>query len=162
MKILKKAFGKNAEFCLCLCEVGDAQGLALAEGICFPGDPWSEGMFRSAFENPSCRIYAVSDMQMSKIFAYAVYYVCGDEADLANIATLPELRRQGIGGALLDETLEISRSGGVFRAFLEVRESNESARALYSSRGFIEIGKRRRYYRNPTEDAILMAKFFEN
>ncbi len=162
MEILKRSFAGDAAFSLCLCDSMDAPDLSVAERICFPFDPWSEGMFCSALENPSCKIYAVIDMQMSKILAYAVYYVCGDEADLANIATMPEMRRHGIGGALLDETLEISRRGGVLRTFLEVRESNESARGLYLSRGFAEIGKRRRYYRNPTEDAILMAKFFEN
>ena len=103
-------------------------------------------------------MYCAYDMQLQKIIAYSVVFVAGDEGDLANIAVLPSCRGLGIGGALLDEILEISRNDGAFRTFLEVRESNEAAIGLYSSRGFFEIGKRRRYYKNPTEDAVLMMK----
>lgn len=129
-----------------------------AEKICFTEDPWSEGMFCDALNNPACKIYAINDMHTPKIIAYAVMYYCEDEADLANIAVLPKMRGRGIGGAFLDKILDISRDLGALRVFLEVRESNATARGLYASRDFKEIGKRRKYYRNPTEDAVIMVR----
>lgn len=129
-----------------------------AEKVCFTENPWSEGMFAEALNHPACKIYVLKDMQMTKTLAYGVMYYCEDEADLANIAVLPEIRGQGIGGKFLDKILDISREKGVLRVFLEVRESNSVARGLYLSRGFEEIGKRRKYYRNPTEDAVIMVR----
>ena len=158
MKILKENFFDNFHLALALCESGDANELYNCELQCFPGDPWSEFAFAETMKNPSCRLYCVYNMQMQKIVAYSVVYVAGDEGDLANIAVLPECRGEGLGGALLDEILGIAFSDGAFRIFLEVRESNEAAIGLYRSRGFAEIGKRKRYYRNPTEDAVLMMK----
>ena len=138
MKTIDKITVGKEEFSLCLAEIRDCPLLAEAEAVCFA----------------SC----ICDMQLSKILAYAVMYSCLDEADLANIATLPEIRKQGFGATLLDKALEISRSAGVLRTFLEVRESNTPARSLYLSRGFKEIGRRRNYYRDPKEDAIIMAR----
>ncbi|MBQ3528848.1 MAG: ribosomal protein S18-alanine N-acetyltransferase [Clostridia bacterium] len=157
MKILKENFQKRG-IALGLCEEEDCHELFLCERECFPGDYWSENTFLENMKNPACRMVCLCDMQVPKIISYSVFYTVGDEADLANIAVLPERRKEGIGGALLDEILGIAFSDGAFRIFLEVRESNEAAIGLYRSRGFAEIGKRKRYYRNPTEDAVLMMK----
>ena len=158
MKILKEGFNSNCDLALGLAESADAHELYICELECFPSDPWSEGTFLETMKNPACKLYCAYDMQLQKIIAYSVVFVAGDEGDLANIAVLPSCRGLGIGGALLDEILEISRNDGAFRTFLEVRESNEAAIGLYRSRGFFEIGKRRRYYKNPTEDAVLMMR----
>ncbi len=157
MTVIEKDFFAEG-LCLSVCTCDDAPFLKYAEDICFPDDPWSLGMISDALENSACRIYAVHDMQMTKILAYGVLYFCIDEADLANIATLPDMRGKGLGGALLDRMLIESRNIGVLRTFLEVRESNAPAKGLYLSRGFKEIGKRRKYYRNPTEDAVIMVR----
>ncbi|MBE6587493.1 MAG: ribosomal-protein-alanine N-acetyltransferase [Ruminococcaceae bacterium] len=158
MKIIDKIILGDEELVLSVAEGSDSAALAAVERVCFASEPWSEKMFADALENPGCTVYMLYDMQMTKIIAYGVMYSCLDEADLANIATVPEKRGKGIGGGLLDKMLEISRNTGVLRTFLEVRESNVSARALYISRGFTEIGKRRRYYRDPLEDAIIMVR----
>lgn len=143
---------------LCLAEDEDCALLESVERRCFASCPWSAKMFSEILEKEGCSIYCICDMQMSNILAYSVMYSCLDEADLANIATLPENRGRGFGGALLDKSLEISRNSGVLRTFLEVRESNAPARGLYLSRGFKEIGRRRNYYRDPREDAIIMVR----
>ena len=158
MKTIDKITVGKEEFSLCLAEISDCPLLAEAEAVCFASCPWSAKMFSEILEKEGCNIYCICDMQLSKILAYAVMYSCLDEADLANIATLPEIRKQGFGATLLDKALEISRSAGVLRTFLEVRESNTPARSLYLSRGFKEIGRRRNYYRDPREDAIIMSR----
>ena len=158
MKIIENITAKGTELCLCLAEETDCRLLETAEALCFASNPWSEKTFRDCLANDGCFIYCLCDTQLSKILTFAVTQTCLDEADLANIATIPEERRKGYGGLLLDKILENARNTGVLRIFLEVRESNVGARRLYLSRGFVEIGKRRNYYRSPCEDAILMLR----
>ena len=132
--------------------------LAEMEKMCFPGDPWSRETFAETAANESFNILFAYDMQLSKIVGYSVIYCVVDQADLANIAVLPNCRGRKIGKALMDATIEKAREIGVCEVFLEVRESNSAAIGLYSSSGFVEIGKRRNYYANPKEDAVLMMK----
>ena len=157
MKIIETDAFEAYSLVLARAECCDAAALGAAERECFASDPWSEKMFSDALENPSCHIYILADMQMTKIVAYAVMYVCFDEGDLANIAVIPSEQKKGLGAALLDNILENAVRSGVERIFLEVRESNEPARRLYTSRGFKEIGIRKKYYRDPVEDAHIMA-----
>jgi len=79
--------------------------------------------------------------------------VADGEFEILNLAVAPEARRQGLARALIEEAL---RRGG--RWFLEVRESNAAARALYGSVGFREAGERRGYYSDPPEKAIVMVR----
>jgi len=67
-------------------------------------------------------------------------------------------RRKGIGAELLDAALVEGKSRGAEAIFLEVRDSNTSARALYRSRDFEEVGRRRNYYKRPVEDAIVLKR----
>ena len=79
-----------------------------------------------------------------------------DEAEILRIAVDPDKRRKHIGSALMDELLDFGDNEGYVSIFLEVRESNEAARALYEKSGVDTIGKRVDYYRNPVEDAVIM------
>jgi ribosomal-protein-alanine N-acetyltransferase len=65
-------------------------------------------------------------------------------------------RGRGLGGKLLDAALDEVASRGADQVFLEVRESNHTARSLYASRGFTEVSRRRGYYRSPVEDALVL------
>lgn len=121
-------------------------------------DAWSKNMLLSSIRQPCTYVWVVQDMQLSKIAAYSVLYLAGDEGDIANIAVLPACRKMGIGGALLDTMLRKAQKKQVHTVYLEVRQSNDSAIRLYLSRGFMEIGKRKNYYKHPREDAICMAK----
>jgi ribosomal-protein-alanine N-acetyltransferase len=86
-----------------------------------------------------------------------VVWLIVDEAHVATIATDPEYRRQGIGKRLLAHALRQMIRDGARSSFLEVRESNLAAQEMYRKFGFGVTGRRRRYYRDNDEDAILMS-----
>ena len=79
-----------------------------------------------------------------------------EEAELLNIAVLPEQRRLGLGTALLAEVLRQLAAAGARKVWLEVRESNQPALVFYRQHGFTVLGRRRAYYRAPMEDALLL------
>lgn len=79
-----------------------------------------------------------------------------DEAEVLNVAVLPEARRQGRASGLLATALDQFRRSGALRVFLEVRTSNQPAIAFYRKHGFTDSGRRKTYYRDPIEDALCM------
>lgn len=83
--------------------------------------------------------------------------VVADEAEILNLAIAVPWRRRGLGGRLVDSAMAEAEAAGAVRVFLEVRESNAVARAFYSRMRFHEVGRRRAYYRNPDEDALVLA-----
>jgi ribosomal-protein-alanine N-acetyltransferase len=97
----------------------------------------------------------------SEVIGFAAFRLCVDEAELLNIAVLPPLRRRGCADALLRAGLEGLAESGIHRLFLEVRPSNQAARAFYEQRGFAADGHRRGYYAatpgRAAEDALLMS-----
>lgn len=96
-----------------------------------------------------------------ELVAYALTTVAAEEMDLLRIAVLPAYRRQGLGRQLLTHLFRKGESKGVSRSFLDVRESNLAARALYESLGFTFQYRRAAYYHNPKEDSLvyLLPKF---
>jgi [ribosomal protein S18]-alanine N-acetyltransferase len=117
-------------------------------------DPWSFMAFRSALDEERINFHvAVGD---DAVVGYAVSWCVVDEAELANLAVLPAMRGQRIGAALLDRAMTDARRAGCVVMHLEVRESNAAARGLYESRGFGMVGRRKRYYREPIEDALIL------
>jgi ribosomal-protein-alanine N-acetyltransferase len=85
-----------------------------------------------------------------------VSWLIVDELHIATIATHVEYRRQGIAQSLLLHAFKSAWVEGAHSAFLEVRASNDAAQAMYRKYGFIESGRRPRYYKDNNEDAILM------
>jgi ribosomal-protein-alanine N-acetyltransferase len=122
---------------------------------CFPV-PWS----RAEFEKELRRDYAVLRVLRPSldepVCAFANYWHIGDELQLMNVATLPEMQRRGHGSALLADLIQIARERAAKLVTLEVRRSNDAARALYASYGFSELGVRQRYYSDNGEDALVM------
>jgi ribosomal-protein-alanine N-acetyltransferase len=122
---------------------------------CFPV-PWT----RQEFEKELRRDYAVLRVLRPSlgepVCAFANFWHVGDELQLMNVATLPELQRRGHGSALLGDLLQHARERHAKLVTLEVRRSNAAARSLYASFGFREIGVRQRYYSDNGEDAIVM------
>jgi ribosomal-protein-alanine N-acetyltransferase len=117
--------------------------------------PWPERSFR--FEvtgNPASRCW-VAEVD-EKIVGMIVVWLIVDEAHVATIATHPDFRRQGIGQRLLAHALRHLVEEGAQSSFLEVRESNLAAQEMYRKFGYEATGRRRRYYRDNDEDAILM------
>jgi len=117
--------------------------------------PWPERTFRFEItDNPASRCWVVESD--GRIAAMLVLWLIVDEAHIATIATQAEFRRQGVGQLLLAHALKSARDEGALSAFLEVRESNIPARQMYLRNGFVEQGRRPRYYKDNNEDAILM------
>lgn len=119
-------------------------------------DPWTLGAFRGML-GQSHVIGAIAELE-GEVVGYTIAWAIGDEAELANIAVAPDRRGAGIGRQLLDALLALLDARGGATVFLEVRDSNEAAQALYRSRGFTAAGRRKGYYRKPTEDAVVMRR----
>lgn len=117
--------------------------------------PWPERSFRFELtENPASRCW-VAELD-GKIVGMIVVWLIVDEAHVATVATHPEHRRKGIGRRLLAHALLSLLHEGARSSFLEVRESNLAAQEMYRRFGYEIVGRRRRYYRDNDEDAILM------
>jgi ribosomal-protein-alanine N-acetyltransferase len=117
--------------------------------------PWPERSFRFELtDNPASRCW-VAEVD-EKIVGMIVVWLIVDEAHVATIATHPDFRREGIAKKLLAHALRKLIEQGARSSFLEVRESNLAAQELYRKFGYEETGRRRRYYKDNDEDAILM------
>jgi ribosomal-protein-alanine N-acetyltransferase len=135
----------------------DLPEVAALERTCY-GDPWPASAF-VALPNNDRVYFAVARAEVQRRLAgYVVAWYVMDEGELANLAVAPGDRGQGIGGALLDAMLADAGSRGINQVYLEVRESNVSARQLYASRNFEEVGRRKQYYRSPKEDALILRR----
>ena len=136
----------------------DLAEVVAMERACY-SDPWPASAFAVLPDNP--RVYfAVARGLAGRVIGYVVGWYVADEGELANLAVAPDDRRQGIGRALLDAMLADAMARGTRELYLEVRESNAAARRLYHSLEFEEVGRRKGYYRSPTEDALILRKTF--
>lgn len=119
-------------------------------------DPWNYDAFKSDLNNEmSWPIVAVLD---EAIIGYSVLYIVVGELQIGNFAVAPLFRRQGVGRKMMNETIRIARERSCDCIYLEVRESNGPAQALYDSFGFMTMGRRVGYYHHPRENAVLMVK----
>jgi len=131
----------------------DAAPLVVIERRCF-SDPWSENSFREALDSPWS--FGLVAHTSPGIAGYLIAREVAGTGEVLNLAVSPEYRRHGVARALLRAGLTYFRKRRVEEVFLEVRESNRSAQALYLSAGFRPIGQRVAYYRNPKEDALVL------
>lgn len=116
--------------------------------------PWSEGAFRAVLGR-SDAVVLVADVEGS-VAGYAVAWFRGAVGELGDLAVRGDLRRRGIGAKLVRRVQEEAERRGADGLFLQVRESNRPARALYADAGFRVTGRREGYYRSPAEDAVVM------
>lgn len=135
-------------------ETSDAKMLSEFDGTVF-SDPWSEKSFLDSISNES---YIITIIEYEGKFAgYAAWSYIFDEANLDKIAVSELFRRKGLGEFLLSESEKmLPECVGIFN--LEVRESNCGAVHLYDKCGYEIVGRRKRFYRDPDEDALLMTK----
>jgi [ribosomal protein S18]-alanine N-acetyltransferase len=134
----------------------DLPSIVAIERVAFT-DPWSENSFREALAHPAI-YFAVARTDAGQVMGYVVAWFVADEGQIANLAVMPSRWGSGTGGKLLDAALDEGLDRGVTEVYLEVRDSNERAKRLYASHGFIEVGRRRGYYRRPVEDAIVLRR----
>lgn len=135
--------------------IADVPQIADLEKLCF-SDPWSENSIATELENP-LSLWLVWEEQ-GEVLAYVGSQSVLPEADVMNLAVAPKGRRRGIAKALLTELSRLLHKNGVEALFLEVRASNGPAIALYEGFGFVSVGRRPKYYVNPTEDALILRK----
>ena len=134
--------------------------VAELERICF-STPWSRNMLAEELDNLlSAFLVALDDND--KVVGYAGVQIILDEGYITNVAVRPECRRQGIAAKLLQVFLDFAKANKLAFLTLEVRASNYDAIALYGSRGFRSVGRRKNYYEHPKEDAIIMTLEFDH
>ena len=131
----------------------DVSALVVIERACF-SDPWTATGIRETIQLETSRAFvAESD---GETLGYVMARISGEEGEILNLAVLPKARRKGIARCLLHEALGSIAAAGVTEAYLEVRQSNGEAIALYQSQGFRPVGLRPDYYRDPREDALVL------
>jgi ribosomal-protein-alanine N-acetyltransferase len=121
---------------------------------------WSAREYNALFapEAPErVALVAVEELQPGTV-GFVIARCGGDEWEIENVVVATDARRKGIAGLLVQEILRQARERRVNDVFLEVRESNAAARAMYERFGFHEQGRRPRYYREPEEDALVLRK----
>jgi len=128
--------------------------VAALERVCFP-DPWSRNMLKEELENDLAAFLVALD-EAGAVAGYAGMQAVLDEGYILNVAVRPDCRRQGVAGKLLQVFLDFAKGNHLAFLTLEVRASNYAAIALYGSRGFRGVGRRKNYYEHPREDAVIM------
>ena len=131
--------------------------VAQLEKLCF-SDPWSEKSVASELEN-ELSLWLVA-MEGDRLAGYVGSQTVMGETDMMNVAVHPDFRRRGIGEALILALVEELKAKESHSLTLEVRASNVPAIALYEKLGFAETGRRKNYYRNPKEDALILRIMF--
>ena len=137
----------------------DLQRVAAIEAAALPG-PWGAVELRRTLETDGVGLWTTCDDDGDgEPRAFCITQQILDELHILQVATHPAARRQGLARALLAQILHAAREAGCAQALLEVRQSNAPAIALYAALGFEAVGRRRRYYSDTGEDALLLSSF---
>jgi ribosomal-protein-alanine acetyltransferase len=131
----------------------DAVALAELESRCVGSARWGETAYQ---EIAADGIVGWATTREKVLAGFILVRTAADEMEILNLAVDPEKRRKGIAARLFSRAIEDAKRADVKRVYLEVRESNSAARAFYLSRGFAEGGRRKNYYSQPVEDALLL------
>ncbi len=137
---------------------GDVPRVAQLERISFP-DPWAECSIASELDN-ALALWIVA-VEGDTVVGYVGSQTVLGETDMMNIAVDPVYRRRGIAEALVNALVARLKVIESHCLTLEVRSSNEPGKALYQKLGFVQVGLRKNYYRNPKEDALILRKEWE-
>ena len=132
--------------------------VAQLEKLCF-SMPWSENSIRYELTNQLALWLVAVDGDV--VAGYVGSQSVMGEADMMNLAVLPDYRRKGIGEMLVKRLVEELTANAVSSLTLEVRASNTGAIELYNKLGFAQVGRRPNYYKNPKEDALILRKEWE-
>lgn len=132
----------------------DLEQILAIERRSFP-DPWSHRLFRETLLFPHSVNFVLETLD-GAIVGYLNLYLIAHEGHLLNLAIHPAWRRKGLATAILSYAIEYLRQRHALHVFLEVREKNQSAIGLYRKLGFEVVGKRKRYYAETNEDALVM------
>ena len=139
---------------ICRASAGDLHEIAKAEEEIF-SDPWGLKGLTSSFESENYVFFVAKD-ENDVFMGYVIGISACGEAELLRIAVSPCARGQGVGKKLLAHYIDSEKEKNSLKLFLEVRDSNVPAITLYSSYGFTKYATRNNYYKNPTENAVMM------
>lgn len=134
---------------------GDVPALAALEVTCLGDDAWSQALLAEGVRGGLPTVSYLVARGPAGVVGHAVASYAGDVAELQRIAVDPTARRQGIASALLDAVVARAARAGADGLLLEVRADNEVALAFYAARGFVEVDRRRRYYRDGATALVL-------
>ncbi len=129
---------------------------ARIEKLCF-SDPWSPGALEYLCRRDTVFAVACEDRDSGRLAAYGGMEYAAGEGHIINVATHPSFRRLGCARSVLFSLIGFCRERGIGYLDLEVRKSNAPAISLYSGAGFVPVAVRKRYYRFPSEDAVIMS-----
>ena len=133
------------------------EAVYIIETECF-SHPWSRESLESEIENETS--YFLTATENNEVVGYIGMSIVIDEGYIFNVAVSKNSRKKGVATALINELVTYGKKNNFSFITLEVRESNEPARSLYSKFGFIKVGERKDYYSDPKENAVLMTKYF--
>ena len=133
---------------------GDVGAVTALEAETF-SMPWSDATFRGLMRRKDVDALVAIESD-DTLAGYAVAWGVLDQGELANLCVRPEHFGSGLAVRMLEEVLARLAARGVSQCFLEVRESNARARRFYERHGFREVGRRKRYYVDPDEDALVL------
>lgn len=118
--------------------------------------PWADRAFRAVMARPDASLLvAAAD---GEVVGYAALWREGPDAELGDLAVAEDRRRSGLGTTLVEAAAAEAGDRGADRIFLQVRQSNGAARALYRAAGFRTVGRKRGYYHSPREDALVLIR----
>ncbi len=120
--------------------------------------PWSLESLKNLLEDENSVAFVAVDNET--ICGYCGVNTILDEGYITNVAVLENYRKQGIGRMLVNALVNFAKDKSLAFLTLEVRKSNTPAINLYSKSGFETVGERKNYYTSPTENALLMTKYF--
>ncbi len=123
---------------------------------------WSAQQYDALFAPEAPRRIALLAAEADELRGFAIARCGLDEWEIENVVVAPEHRRRGIARDLVQKILRDAHDSGVPSVLLEVRQSNTAARQLYEGLGFAGVGRRRAYYREPAEDALLLSFSMQN
>ena len=132
--------------------------VAAIEKECFGRDAWSERSVSGELTN-ALALWLVA-VEGETVAGYVGSQTVCNETDMMNVAVTADFRRQGIGEKLVTALVEELKALESHSLTLEVRASNTPAQSMYAKLGFVEVGRRPRYYQNPKEDALILRKEF--
>ena len=129
--------------------------------------PWTEGallseVYRTDSLFAVCQGDGSPDTPPTSTLGFVILRLAGDEGELFQIAVDKAARRQGVADLLMDAAFNYASENALASVYLEVRKNNEAAISLYEKHGFVAVRRRRDYYSDPIEDAVVMLKNFEN
>lgn len=146
------------EFIITKMEKSHTYQVAELEKSCF-SKPWSQASIEAELTNQNAYFYVL--LYQDKVVGYGGMHISIDECYIANIAVLPSFQGNGFGKAITQNLINKAQNLNCEFISLEVRPSNIVAVSMYRLLGFNEVGRRKNFYTSPTEDGLIMTKYFK-